>query len=89
MVYYQSTCVLATDSFCGCLFEEIEGLEYKTQTIHSLLLGAWAHLGPLARAHLGPFEAELIWAHWARDLFGPGPFWGYRVVGDVLNMHKT
>ena len=41
-------------------------------------------LGPF-----GPIEAELIWAHWARDLFGPGPFWGYRVVGDVLNMHKT
>jgi hypothetical protein len=45
--------------------------------------------GPIGPGPFGPIEAELIWAHWARDLFGPGPFWGYRVVGDVLNMHKT
>ena len=46
--------------------------------------------GPIGPGPFGPIKAELIWAHnWARDLFGPGPFWGYRVVGDVHNMHKT
>ena len=45
--------------------------------------------GPIGPGPFGPIEAELIWAHWARDLFGPRPFGGYRVVGDVLNMHKT
>ena len=50
-------------------------------------LGPSAPIGP---GPFGPIEAELIWAHWARDLFGPRPpFWGYMVVGDVLNMHKT
>ena len=37
--------------------------------------------GPIGPGPFGPIEAEPIWVHWAQDLFGPGPLWGYRVGG--------